>query len=65
MISINNFFIYVFFDNAFQQVLRKHLSIKNPFRCTCIDKEDTRYNNNSAKTRNTDIELDTMNDGED
>ena len=59
-----NFFIYVFFDNGFQQVLRKHLHIQNPFRCTCINREDTRYDNSMNKTRNTDIELQSINNGE-
>ena len=52
-----NFFIYVFFDNAFQQVLKKHLQIKHQFHCTSESGENPTGNIIRKRCRKTDIEL--------
>ena len=56
-----NFFIYVFFDNAFQQVLRTHLHMKNPFQCTCGNGDNKRCNTNGKSTIKSDVELNYLN----
>ena len=58
MNSSLNFFIYVFFDNAFQQVLRKHLQIKHRFHCTSMNGESPTGEIIRKRKRKTDIELD-------
>ena len=52
-----DFFIYVFFDKAFQQVLRTHLHMKNPFQCTCGNGDNKRCDTNGKSTIKSDVEL--------
>ena len=56
-----NFFVYVFFDNAFQQVLRKHLQIKHRFHCTSMNGENPTGEIIRKSRRKTDIELNNIN----
>ena len=64
MNSSLNFFIYVFFDNAFQQVLRKHLQIKHRFPCTSMNGENPAGEIIRKRRKKTDIELDNINGDE-
>ena len=64
MNSSLNFFIYVFFDNAFQQVLRKHLQIKHRFLCTSMNRENTTGEIIRKDRKTTVIELNNINGDE-
>ena len=59
-----NFFIYVFFDNAFQQVLKKHVQTNILFRCTCMNRKDQRSEVNRNRSFKNEIELDNLNEYE-
>ena len=56
-----NFFIYVFFDNSFQQVLRTHLQMKNRFHCTSMNGENSADDMSRKCRGTTSIELNDIN----